>query len=907
MWLERNRKRGAESSDTPGYIRGTLPKLIPAFIHSTAGPHAPVQQYPFAETLENVCSHSLTFYSPYHCPSCHNCPLAMVKRLPSLPGLRPRAPYICQQCQQKRFVAQLSQNMIARNRDSADQWAAFARQIKSGERQSMLKTLEERGFIHQVTGDRDQLDQLLIKKRMGVYCGIDPTAPSLHVGHMLPFMVLFWMYFHGYEAVSILGAATSKIGDPTGRTTDRPEMSSVERKANLVSMHYQMKKLWANVERAGASHGLQADKFCRRGLINNSAWWNKLAFLDVLKYLGKGLRVGEMLAKDTVKTKMESGHGISFAEFCYPLLQSWDWWEMYQQRNIQIQIGGADQYGNIVAGVDAVKYMLKNAPEPEVRKDPLNPEDAPYGFTVPLLTTASGAKFGKSAGNAVWLDPQMTSTFDLYGYFVGTSDDDVHRFLKLFTFLPINTIAGVMGAHANDKSRRLAQHTLAYEFVALIHGQDAAKSVQNQHKTLFANRTNPKLSALLAGQSGGKTSTGINYAEAVPEADKPPVPINPLHTHQELRLRQRGDHSSASSNKYAPQVNATNAPAAHTILPKSLIADRTIAVVLWSAGLVKSRSEGHRLGEAGGAYIGRRAGDDITMRDQVEFRPAKIADPSMMWHNVIQETEAEKQQEGEEGLLVLRVGKWKVRICRIVSDEKYKAMLSSGECAEAPGWTEFLALESRRRAESYNAQMKLDGLEKENEKLREQQGTASSVPKHPERLDDVEAAYDPIMPSRHNTTRKEFEANRHAQATSAFSTLEASARETAEHLDPPLPPAWSSRPDKRKWPAAAAPPRAGRRRPPAYRAQLDAFVRQGEAERRADADTRAWQSGGLQRVLRDRIRTQHEEQMRRARRTAKETKVRMNLDKIRARRERKDERRRQLRASWGDGGVLPQD
>lgn len=163
----------------------------------------------------------------------------------------------------------------------------------------MLTILESRGYVQQYTGGRRELDELMTKKRIGVYCGVDPTAPSLHIGHLLPLMALFWMHVHGFHTVSLLGGATSRIGDPTGRSKDRPEMTSTERKANIVSMHYQMKKLWTNMEATAARNGFNYEKYWHREIANNSTWWNKVPFVDVVKYLGKGLRLGEMLKRDT--------------------------------------------------------------------------------------------------------------------------------------------------------------------------------------------------------------------------------------------------------------------------------------------------------------------------------------------------------------------------------------------------------------------------------------------------------------------------------------------------------------------------------------------------------------------------------------------------------------------------------
>lgn len=188
---------------------------------------------------------------------------------------------------------------MARREQGVKEWAEQAKEIRAGQKQSILKTLEDRGLVHALAGERKDIEKLVIDKRVGVYSGIDPTAPSLHVGHMLPLMVLFWMYLHGFHTVSLLGGSTAKIGDPTGRTTSRAEMTSTERKANLAAMHYQVKRLWVSLERVGRRYGYEDQTHWHREIVNNAAWWNKLPFLDVIRLMGRGMRLGPMLGRDT--------------------------------------------------------------------------------------------------------------------------------------------------------------------------------------------------------------------------------------------------------------------------------------------------------------------------------------------------------------------------------------------------------------------------------------------------------------------------------------------------------------------------------------------------------------------------------------------------------------------------------
>lgn len=206
------------------------------------------------------------------------------------------SPYVCCFCQQKQSI---STTFLQKQKEAKEQWAEFATEIRAGKRKSMLEILEERGLIHAIAGERNALNKLMIDKRIGAYCGVDPTAPSLHVGHMLPFMALFWMHIHGFRTISLIGGATAAIGDPTGRTTDRPVMSSTERKANMTSIHFQLKRIWLNLEQLARKHNRPWEKYWQRGIENNSIWWNNITFIEVLKLLGRGLRLGSMLSKDT--------------------------------------------------------------------------------------------------------------------------------------------------------------------------------------------------------------------------------------------------------------------------------------------------------------------------------------------------------------------------------------------------------------------------------------------------------------------------------------------------------------------------------------------------------------------------------------------------------------------------------
>ncbi|KAJ5708313.1 Tyrosine--tRNA ligase [Penicillium malachiteum] len=544
--------------------------------------------------------------------------------------------------QQKRCI---TQNYIKRMEDGKKEWAKHAEEIKAGKRKSFVAHLEERGLIHDVVGERDLLHKVFTEKRAGIYVGIDPTAPSMHVGHMLPFMVLAWGYVWGLPVTFLLGGATSRVGDPTGRLKGREQVHSSIRKANMASMHMQLKKLGSSIEQYGSRHGYERKMIWKRALVNNNTWWNSTPFIEVLRDLGAYMRLGPMLGRDTVKTRLNQGDGMSFAEFSYPLLQGWDWWHLFQ-KGTQVQVGGSDQYGNILFGMDAVKSISRNTANEQAR-NPLESElDRPIGFTTPLLTAPSGEKFGKSAGNAIWLDKDMTSTFELYQFFVRTPDDTIERYLKLFTFIPIPEIASIMEQQTADPSKRVAQHRLAYEFVELVHGKVEADAVSLQHRQLFRSRS----------------STGA--PSPMPRSSTPPA--------SHAQSPTAGFTTPQSGNPYAPQTNFANMPNANVKLPKSLVYNQPFNKILWSAGLVSSKGEGHRVITNNGAYVGSRPGDSGPMSDDLSFTPIRV------WP-------AEKTESFilDQKLLMLKLGKWKFKMVEIVSDEEFRE-----QGLTAPGWEE---------------------------------------------------------------------------------------------------------------------------------------------------------------------------------------------------------------------------
>lgn len=329
---------------------------------------------------------------------------------------------------------------------------------------------------------------------------------------------------------------------------------------------------------------------------------------------------------------MTKGDGVSFAEFTYPIMQGWDWFTLLRSVGVQMQIGGSDQYGNIVSGIDVVKAARASEPDPALALPADDVFDDPVGFTVPLLTDSSGAKFGKSAGNAVWLDEFETSVYDLYGYFVRRSDEEVEKLLKLFTFLPLNTIKEAMEKHVANPSARYAQHLLAYETVTLIHGEQKARDAQAEHQLMH-----------------GKTVLPIREDPTVPRP-----PRDPSKPESEYAMVQ------------GHPTNLNNAPRVDMKLPKSVILSKSIARLLFITGMASSVSEGHRLARQAAVYVGAMPGQAKGQEPRrmnsgaVSFTPVKLWFPQETAKYLI-----------EDKYLILRRGKHNIRIVEAVSDEEY--------------------------------------------------------------------------------------------------------------------------------------------------------------------------------------------------------------------------------------------
>ena len=325
----------------------------------------------------------------------------------------------------------------------------------SGFKSDFLRTLSERGFIHQVS-DESGLDDLLAKETVTAYIGYDPTAPSLHAGSLIQIMMLHWFQQTGHRPISLMGGGTGMVGDPSFKEEARQLMTVDTIESNIASI----KQVFSNYLTYG-------DGPRQALMINNAEWLRSLNYLEFLRDVGKHFSVNRMLSFDSVKTRLDREQSLSFLEFNYMILQAYDFVELSQRYGCQLQMGGSDQWGNIVNGIDLGHRMGT----PQL-----------YALTSPLLTTSSGAKMGKSASGAVWLNPAMLSAYDFWQYWRNTEDADVPRFLKLYTTLPmseIDRLSKLAGSEINEVKK-----ILATEVTAMLHGRaNADEAAETARKT----------------------------------------------------------------------------------------------------------------------------------------------------------------------------------------------------------------------------------------------------------------------------------------------------------------------------------------------------------------------------------------------------------------------------------------
>lgn len=322
---------------------------------------------------------------------------------------------------------------------------------------ALIEELKWRGLIYQQT-DEAGIEELLNKEQVTLYCGADPTADSLHIGHLLPFLTLRRFQEHGHRPIVLIGGGTGMIGDPSGKSEERTLQTEEQVQHNVEGISQQMHRLFEFGTEKGAV------------LVNNKDWLSQISLIDFLRDYGKHVGVNYMLGKDSIQTRLENG--ISYTEFTYTILQAIDFGHLNRKLNCKVQVGGSDQWGNITSGIELMRRMYG--------------QTEAYGLTIPLVVKADGKKFGKTEGGSVWLDPEKTSPYEFYQFWINTTDDDVIKFLKYFTFLDQDEIAKLEQSLEEAPHLREAQKALAENVTRFIHGQEALDDAIRISQALFS-------------------------------------------------------------------------------------------------------------------------------------------------------------------------------------------------------------------------------------------------------------------------------------------------------------------------------------------------------------------------------------------------------------------------------------
>ncbi len=329
----------------------------------------------------------------------------------------------------------------------------------------LIKEFEWRGLLHDIT---PEADEILRKEEVTAYIGIDPTADSLHIGHLVGLIVMRHLQLAGHRPIIVIGGATGMIGDPSGKSEERNLLDEKTLRHNQEALKKQIARF------LDFSEG-------KALLVNNYDWTKDYCFLDFIRDFGKHLTINYMLAKDSVKTRINSKSGISFTEFSYQLLQGYDFYYLRENYDCKFQFGGSDQWGNITTGIELIR-----------RK---SGKDA-YAVTFPLITKSDGKKFGKSEKGNVWLDPERTSPYEFYQFLLNTADADAEKFIKIFSFRAREEIESLIEQHKAEPHRRILQKALAEDLTTIVHGEDELKKAIDASKILFGKGTKELIATL---------------------------------------------------------------------------------------------------------------------------------------------------------------------------------------------------------------------------------------------------------------------------------------------------------------------------------------------------------------------------------------------------------------------------
>jgi tyrosyl-tRNA synthetase len=355
----------------------------------------------------------------------------------------------------------------------------------------IIDILYERGFIENTTHDKE-LSRYLENENVTCYIGFDPTSSSLHVGSLVPLMSLAYMQKHGYRPIAVVGGGTGLVGDPSGKTETRQLLNSNIIEDNICGIKEQISRF------IDFSEG-------KAILLNNADWLSQLGYIPFLRDIGRHFSVNRMLKAESYKMRLEAEEGLNFIEFNYMLLQAYDFLRLFDEYGCRLQIGGRDQWGNIVAGIDLVRRMR---------------HETTFGIILPLITTSSGEKMGKTAKGAVWLDSSRTTPYEFYQYWINTDDHDVARFMALYTFLPMDEIRAIENFDESDLNS--AKAVLAFEVTQLVHGKEEAIKAYNASVNIFRVNAVPK--KILPSSNIPRSISALDDA-SVPHSD---IDINQL-------------------------------------------------------------------------------------------------------------------------------------------------------------------------------------------------------------------------------------------------------------------------------------------------------------------------------------------------------------------------------------------
>ncbi|MEO8763096.1 MAG: tyrosine--tRNA ligase [Ginsengibacter sp.] len=350
--------------------------------------------------------------------------------------------------------------------------------------ENLIDELKWRGLIQDIIPGTEEL---LCKEPVTCYVGFDPTADSLHIGSLVPIIVLMHLQRFGHKPIALVGGATGMVGDPSGKSEERNLLSTAVLNFNVISVKKQLEKFL----------DFTPGKDNAAEMVNNYDWFKEISFLDFIRDTGKHITINYMMAKDSVRKRLETENGMSFTEFTYQLVQGYDFYWLFENKNCRLQFGGSDQWGNIVTGTELIRR--KNGGEA-------------FAFTCPLLTKSDGSKFGKSEKGNVWLSADKTSPYTFYQFWLNTADEDAERFLKTFTFLPKQEIDELVKQHKGNEHFRILQKKLAEQLTCLVHSATDYDFAVKASQILFSNDTAQTLKELSEGQLL-QVMEGVPYLE----------------------------------------------------------------------------------------------------------------------------------------------------------------------------------------------------------------------------------------------------------------------------------------------------------------------------------------------------------------------------------------------------------